>query len=283
MTAMARTAALESRKLKGEDVGVPVRKVRQDYSAVPRFWFRGNAFLTMFFTGFSATLPAGEDQFMHAVRLFQDKVTEPVLRAQVRAFIGQEAHHSFEHRALNAAVRQHGFDIDAIEQRMNARMEWMKSRFSDKELLAWTVTGEHITALMADYMINKHPELLDQVHPVMAKIWGWHAIEETEHKAVAFDVYDQLVGDRNLLRSMMARNTVMFLTLNTLEAVRLMRQSGEMRDIKMWIEAIGFLASMMRDIGPEYMDFYRKDFHPWQHDNRAALARARARFLGEQA
>jgi predicted metal-dependent hydrolase len=210
-------------------------------------------------------------------------VTEPVLRAQVRAFIGQEAHHSFEHRALNAAIRHHGFDVDAIEARMLKRMEWMKSRFSDKELLAWTVTGEHITALMADYMINKHPELLDQVDPVMAKIWGWHAIEETEHKAVAFDVYDQLVGDRNLLRSMMARNTVMFIVLNTIEAVRLMRSSGEARDIKMWIEAIGFLMSMMRDIGPEYMDFYRKDFHPWQHDNRAALARARARFLGETA
>jgi predicted metal-dependent hydrolase len=287
MTAMANVdgnplhANPVSRKLRGEDVGVPVRKVAQDYSRIPRHWFRNNAFLSMFFNGFSATLPAGEGQFMHAVRLFQDKITEPVLRAQIRAFIGQEAHHSREHDALNNALKAQGIDLDAIETRMTERMEMMRGKFTAKQLLAWTVCGEHITALMADYMINKHPELLDEADPTVAKIWAWHAIEETEHKAVAFDVYDQLVGDRNLLRRMMAVTTVMFLTLNTREALRLMRDDEQRKDLKMWLEASRFLFTMMKEIGPEYLDFYKQDFHPWQHDNRDALQRARAKYLGE--
>jgi predicted metal-dependent hydrolase len=30
---------------------------------------------------------------------------------------------------------------------------------------------------------------------------------------------------------------------------------------------------MMTRIIPEYLDFYRPDFHPWQHDNRHLIAR----------
>lgn len=269
-----------AKRLKGEDVGVPVRQLGQDYSKdIPDFWFFDNAFISMFFTGFSANLPEGEAQFIHSVRHFQDKITHPVLKAQVRAFIGQEAHHSKEHDALNSAMKKRGYRIDRIEKRMRKLNKLMRKYQSPQKQLAGTVAGEHITALMSDYLLNKHPEYFREMAPVMEKIWAWHAIEETEHKAVAFDVYDQLVGDRNLLRRTMAEITLVFFTLNTFQALSLLRQTGQMRNLKMWRQAGGFFTRMIRELGPEYLDFYKKGYHPWQHDNRAALQAAREKYL----
>ena len=284
---MTAVAAIDQAKKKsarkGEDVGVPVRRLGQDYNQdFPDFWFRDNAFLSMFFTGFSANLPEGEDQFIYSVRLFQKKITNPVLKAQVRAFIGQEAHHSKEHDALNSVMKKRGYPLDRAEKRMHKINKLMRKYQSPEKQLAETVCGEHITALVADYILRKRPEYLDEMAPVLAKMWAWHAIEETEHKAVAFDVYDQLVGDRNLLRRTMVEITLMFFSLNTYEAFNLMRKTGQMRNWKMWRESWRMLREMIRDVRAEYMDFYRKDFHPWQHDNREALYAAREKYLGEK-
>lgn len=274
----------KQKKLKGEDVGVPVRRLGQDYAGqIPDFWFFNNAFISMFFTGFSANLPEGEAQFIHSVRLFQEKITHPVLKAQVRAFIGQEAHHSKEHDALNNAMKKRGYRLDKIEKRMRRLNKLMRRFQSPQKQLAGTVAGEHITALMSDYLLSKRPEYFDEMHESMRNIWAWHAIEETEHKAVAFDVYDQLVGDRNLLRRTMAEITVIFLTLNTFQALGLMRRTGQMRNLKMWREAVGMLGKMGWELLPEYLDFYKKDYHPWQHDNRAMLEAARKKYLEQSA
>jgi len=277
-TATAQTAS--GAQLKGADVGVPVRKMQQEYSdAIPDFWFQDNAFLSMFFAGFSANLPEGEAQFIHSVRLFQDRISDPVLRAQVKAFIGQEAHHSREHNALNESLKSRGYRLDRIEALARKLNQLMRDYQSPEKQLAGTVAGEHITALMSDFFLNKHPEYLRQMAPVMEKIWAWHAIEETEHKAVAFDVYDQHVGDRNLLRRTMIEITIVFFSLNTAQAIALMHKSGQWTNWRMWREAVRFTRKMVRDLGRDYLDFYKKDYHPWQHDNSAALEWARRTYL----
>lgn len=282
MTALALQQKTATKKLKGADVGVPVRRLGQEYGDdIPEFWFKDNAFLTLFFTGFSANLPEGEAQFIHSVRLFQKKITDPVLQAQVRAFIGQEAHHSTEHDALNECMKRKGYPLHKIEQRMRTMNKWMQKYQSPAKQLAGTVCGEHITALMADFFLSKAPELFDDMAPEVGTIWAWHAIEETEHKGVAFDVYDQLVADRNLLRRTMVELTLFFFTLNTLQALAMMPRSGQMFNLKMWREAFSVFGKLGRSSFREYLDFYKKDYHPWQHDNRFALARAKKRFLGE--
>lgn len=284
MTVTAVTQERETQKRRGEDVGVPVRRLEQEYGDdIPDFWLRNNAYLSMYFTGFSAKLPEGEAQFIYSVRLFQDRITDPVLRSQVRAFIGQEAHHSREHDALNGAMKRRGYRLDKIERRMRRINKWMRKHQSPAKQLAGTVCGEHITALMADYFIAKRPDLLEELHPSMTRIWAWHAIEETEHKAVAFDVYGQLVGDRNLLRRTMLVFTLIFFTENAWDALAMTRRAGQLLNFRMWKQALGFLWRMMRELRSDYLDFYKKDYHPWQHDNRAALEAAKKRYFGDWA
>ncbi len=271
-------------RLRGRDVGVPVRRMGLPYDeTLPTYWFGDNAILTAFFAAFSATLPEGERQFIHSVRLFSDKITCPVLAAQVRGFMGQEAHHAKEHRALNNAMRARGFPIDQIESRIRELNTWMRHNLSPAQQLAFTVCAEHITAMMADWALSKQPEILEWVAPEARTIWAWHCIEETEHKAVAFDVYDQLVGDRKLLRRVMVRMSTLFVTFNTRNTLMILRRLD--RRIK-WRElqtGLRTIAKLVRLSASDYFDFYRADFHPWQHDNRIALAAAKFTYLGEAA
>src|SRR6202011_5293168 len=52
--------------------------------------------------------------------------------------------------------------------------------------LAVTVALEHYTAIMAENVFRDGS--LEQAHPTMRALLLWHAAEEIEHRAVAFDV-----------------------------------------------------------------------------------------------
>ncbi len=271
------------KKLKGEDVGIPVRKVRLTYGAeMPTLWFANNGFLTAYFAAFSAAFPEGEGQFIYSVRLFQDKITDPVLQAQVRAFIGQEAHHSQEHDRLNNTMIERGFPLQKVDNTFRWMNRLIRKYQSPADQLAGTVCGEHLTALMAHYALAQ-PEFLEMVAEPTRTTWAWHAIEELEHKAVAFDVYDQLVGDRKRLRQTMVFLTVIFVLMNTFQALRLMRHTGQLTNWKKWREAFGVLGHMWRASKADCLDFYKDDYHPWQHDSRELLKASKLKYLGEGA
>jgi len=267
-------------------VEIRVRKMGKDYADTPAYWYDNDPFLSLFFTAFSASLPDGEKQFIHAVRLFQDRVTDPALREEIRRFIGQEAHHAKEHDMLNRLMADKGFSIPRIEKRMRALFQWFRDNQSPEQQLANTVCAEHFTAMMADFMLSKSPEHLEKMHPTMRNLWAWHAIEEAEHKAVAFDVYKQEVDDVWLLRRTMVLLSVSIMAHTAYDAAVLMREAGELRNLKSWRRGVDFLFGrdgMFPSMAKEYFAFYRRDFHPWHNDNRAALAAARAKYLGEAA
>lgn len=274
-----RAVPAKKRRPQEADIGITVRRLGQTYDeSMPLYWLGNNAFLSMLFTGFSATLPEGEAQFIHSVRLFQDKVTDPLLRAQIRAFIGQEGHHSREHEALNNAFIQRGLRLDKIEKQIRDMNAWMQKHYSAEKQLAFTVCGEHLTALLSVLLLDKDPWFMKNMDEPLRTTWAWHAIEETEHKAVAFDVYDQLVGDRKLLKSCMVQLTFLFSILSTYHALTLLPRK-EWLNFKMWRESFTFLRRMVKLLREDYMDFYKPDYHPWQHDDGPAVERAKQQYV----
>ena len=87
-------------------IDIEVRRMDFEFKDnIPEFWYDNDPLLTLFLTALSATFPEGEKQFIQAVRNYQGEITDPVLMKQIRAFIGQEAHHSKEHDALNDLMK----------------------------------------------------------------------------------------------------------------------------------------------------------------------------------
>lgn len=263
-------------------------KVRQmDFALndIPEFWYDNDPFKTLLLSALSGGFPAGEHFFIHSIRHFQDQIKDPELRQAVRAFIGQEAHHSKEHAVLNDLMIKHGYSIDRIDRGVAFAMKWYKTYLSPARQLAHTAAVEHFTALMAEeYLFNT--DELDKMDSRLAPLWAWHAIEETEHKAVAFDVYKTTVNNEWIRVSQMAICTVMFLGFSTYDFMTLMRESGRQGDLKMWAKGINYYwgtKGIFRKMIPSYFKYYRKDFHPWQHNSQSMVDKLKAKYLGDKA
>jgi predicted metal-dependent hydrolase len=157
-----------------------------DLSSVPKHWLADNAAATAISNGINMLFPHGERFFVRSVHHYLDQIEDPELRAQVKAFFKQEGHHARKHDQLNDVIRGHGFAIDDFLARYQKLSSWIEARMPKKLNLAGTAASEHFTAILADGAFSKG--VLDELHPTMQELLSWHAAEEIEHKAVAFDV-----------------------------------------------------------------------------------------------
>jgi uncharacterized protein len=233
-----------------------------DMQPVPRHWHGGRRAITAFFDNLSIFFPAGERFFIASVAAHAKHA--PQLADEVRTFTGQEACHTREHLRYNQHLRDHGYPVDAMEARVQRILDRVKQRAPRRWQLAVTCALEHFTALLGR-MILGDERLLDGAHPEMAQLWRWHATEEWEHRAVAFDVY-QAAGGRWLERDfIMAAATIIFWGKVLEQQVRFMRADGILASPREWSALLRFLfvsPGALRRLIPPYLGYYRREFHP---------------------
>lgn len=243
--------------------------------ALPPYWHRDNVVSTTACEAMALVFPEGERFFVRSVRAWQHAVTDPTLREQVKAFIQQEAHHGAAHEATFEHLRVQGLPIDP----WLARYRWLAFRViepaSPKVLrLSTTVALEHLTATLG--LATLREGLLDGAHAEMADLLRWHAAEEIEHKAVAFEVL-QAVDGRYLVRvAGMVIGLSTFLWFWT-SAIRHLRRSDPERARRWAADRRALVESGVADtrwrLVRSALDYLRPDFHPDQVDD-AALAAA---------
>ncbi len=255
---------------------IPIRVRRMDYEIpeIPRYWYRGNPWITHFMNALSTTFPDGERFFIHAVRNYEKQITDPELQAQIRAFIGQEANHGKEHEAFNQAlIDQHQLPLEKKIGFMKKALAFAKKKYAPRDQLALTVGFEHFTAILANLMLTRTDEI-EGLDAMYGDMFMWHAVEETEHKGVAFDVLKAVDDDYWLRVRGMAQATFFFMLITLRMQYSLLKHDQQLGN---WRAALGFARFMLFKPGmltriiPEYLDFYRPGFHPWQHDNRALI------------
>ncbi len=255
-------------------VSIHVRELDQGPDEnTPRYWFGNDIFVTHFFNALSSTFPEGERFFIRSVRRYADQIDNGPLAREVTAFVGQEGRHSKAHDVHVALLVNQGYGVlRNINRIQRVVMTWLNDS-APRLSLALTTAIEHVTAVTA-HQILEHPDIwTDAMDPSMQRLWRWHAVEETEHKAVAFDVYQQADGSVWLRRLAMVDATFGFL------AEIFMRHSLMLikdRQFRPTVLLRGFTTLFGRDgfvraLLPHLMDFYRRDFHPWDHENRALL------------
>lgn len=173
------------------------RKMAFDMSQLQdKYFFRGNPILSTLMYALSASFPDGERFFIDSVRHYREAIDDPELLEQIRGFIGQEAHHSRIHDDFNKQAQSLGVAMDWIERRFKRRLDTGRRILSPAKQLAVTAALEHVTATLAQWTLES-PEAVkgDGDHSPLREMLVWHAMEEIEHKAVAFDVYRAAVND----------------------------------------------------------------------------------------
>ena len=246
-----------------------------------RHWVRGDANATAFFNALSAVFPHGETFMVRSMIPWAERVP-PSLGREVNAFIEQEAGHSREHVAMNKGLIDAGYDVEPLERKIKAFVRIFENA-SDMTKLTATMCIEHFTAIVAAEVLNT-PAHLDGADDELRELWLWHAVEEVEHKGVAYDVWIYATRDWNPVKRYAVRTvsmlavTLSFFVNRTLGQIELLRQDG-----------VGFFPALKgimhsgfgkggigRNVLGRWASFFRPTFHPWDHDDRLLLARGEA-------
>ncbi|WP_348767812.1 metal-dependent hydrolase [uncultured Salinisphaera sp.] len=243
-------------------------------------WHKHGPNVTQFMNAMSLLFPAGERMFIDAVRSYRDEIPDPDLKKAATAFIGQEAMHSREHIEYNELMEQAGLPAHKLDQFTWNLLDWIKQRSPKSLPLAATIALEHYTALMGD-MLLRYPEMMSGSQEDFERMWRWHALEEVEHKAVAYDVYEKCIGrgPRNWAERTFAMTLATALFWPVLlsfywqmtQADEKCRKEGWRGHLKMLNFTLG-KQGFIRRMVPEWLSYFQYSFHPWQQNNAHLLA-----------
>ncbi|HEX4862057.1 MAG TPA: metal-dependent hydrolase [Rhizomicrobium sp.] len=245
--------------------------------AAPRLWLGGDPIATAFFNALSASFPQGERFFMDSVRPYRGSA-DAKLAGQIAAFTTQEAVHSREHLVFNTRIAEDGFDFSRIDLYLKKRFDFGRKLPRLNQLCA-TIALEHFTAILAHAVLSDGRDLAG-APPEIRRMWQWHAIEEIEHKAVAFDTFLMATRRFSPLRRWWIRcvsmvlSTIMFLQFLWFGTREFFRHYGidNPRSRRALLRYLWIEPGLMRRAAPAYFAYYRPGFHPWRVDDRALIA-----------
>ena len=265
---------------------VPTRRISFEKSlqTVPKhFASEGDLIGSHLMASLSAVFPDGEDFFVRSVRHFRDAVTDPELKVQVSGFIGQEAVHGREHRAFNDHLDTLGYPVKRFERLTKRGLAIRERVLPATSNLAATAALEHFTATLAELILTD-PDARDMIgNPAVTELFLWHALEESEHKAVAFDVYKLSGGSERLRTFTMDLLTFGFIAGMTVQVIISLlgdRETYRRGRLRRSVHRVSRSPFVSKDLWRRLRDYNRADFHPDDYDTTELVATWRAELFG---
>lgn len=259
-------------------VKLTVRRLGVDLTqGFNRHWNGGDAFLTAYCNALSMSFPTGEQFFIDSVKAglkaLPDTPENAALAETAKSFIGQEATHRRLHTLYNAHLLQQGLH-NAWEPRTVKRIAKAHQDFfskSDKpylHMLAVTAAFEHYTAIFGDLTLEDLDgpgDLFAHAEEPLKTLWRWHAAEESEHKTLAFDLYQRLGGNHGWRLRWFTFVSVQF-TLDIIrQTVNNLWHDKTLHKPSTWWSAFKFTFGshgLVWRVAKPLLAYRRQDFHP---------------------
>jgi predicted metal-dependent hydrolase len=249
---------------------VPTRRVDFGLTHVRERHYMGGDLLQSHLVSLgSAVFPPGEEFFVRTVRRYRERIVDAELRSQVAGFIGQEAMHGREHRKHNEELRRLGYPTRFVERAARFGLGIVERTCPGHVQLAVTAALEHYTATLAAVMLTDPAARAAHTHEQTRRLYLWHALEETEHKAVAFDVFQHVSGNQRVRVRVMRILTVHMAVYTTLGLlISLMTDPAAWNPRRLWHSIRALRSSPFFDpaVGRQLRDYNRPDFHPDDHE-----------------
>ncbi|WP_420466462.1 metal-dependent hydrolase [Panacagrimonas sp.] len=266
--------ALENRSIGYDEVEARDLRFNLDKDSVPRFWMNGDPWSTHFFNSILAAVPDGERWVMQCVRRSLTRLQDEKVRKAGIAFIKQEHYHAREHDDMNNALIEQGVPLDVVERsfkRIRATLE----RLTPEDMhLSMMAAFEHFTATFAAVFID-NPDMLDDSDKKVAAMLYWHFVEETEHKSVTFDVFQDAVGSYPQRVAGMLIASAIFLPMVEGHMLYLLYKEKQLLNWRSMLKClklqIGPKGLLTRLFTGHYFPYYLPSFHPWDDDNRSQI------------
>lgn len=237
---------------------------------LPKHWFGESAFLSHVLNTFTVIFPAAERYFIRWAKKALPDVTDPKIKKDIQGFIGQETMHANQHEKLWDLLRSQGYNLEPVLWFVDTlAFNWLEKIVPDKFNYALVAGLEHFTAMFGEIYFE-NPEIMNEMHSEMRRLFEWHAAEEIQHKAVAFDQL-QAIDDNYFLRTGVMNVAVVGLYLLTFaNTFYFMAQDRSLFNPKEWL-IMGRLFFGKSDLASKtivkFLEYYRPDFHPWNNQN----------------
>lgn len=240
-------------------------------------WNRDSVVRSNLFNSLSVFLPAGEQFFVQTVRQNQARSAPAGATAEgeLTAFVMQESAHKKQHEIYNRRLETRCPSARGCGRYMEASWPIKRALMTGMSALAVTVVIEHMTTTIARIVLDRPGVLGGDTEYAM--LWRWHALEELEHKEVAFDFYRSLRGSGAFLKLVMAIVSIVFLLEYGWVYVRLMADERQLFRGSNWSELLKVCRSTScRRMVAEYLRFFGTRFSPSALDDSALVAAWRA-------
>ena len=266
---------------------VPVRRIElaPSFESVPKHFAKdGDLIASHFIATLSAVFPEGEKFFIRSVKHYRDQITDPVLKDQVAGFMGQESVHGREHGAFNEHLAQLGYPALRVDRLLRKGLEFRTKRVAAMANLASTAALEHFTATLAELVMRSEETREEMGHDAVRDLFLWHALEESEHKAVAFDVYRAVGGSERLRIITMKLVRYMFVVSTTVEMIisllgdRRTYRPGALR--QSWRQ-FRRQPIVSRAVWDQLKEYERRGFHPNDRPTHDLIEKWREQLFGE--
>jgi len=266
------------------------RNVELSYDANKNYSFYSeeNPVVTSLFVVLSAMFPPGEMFFIESIRNVRNQIKDEKLLEDIRAFIAQEAFHSREHKTLNNHLIHSNYpEVIEIEAKTKARLDKLR-KLSTVEQVAATVVMEHYTATLARLLLTD--QLIKRKTTQESRnLWEWHALEELEHKSVAFDVLNAIGGNSSKNRKLaLARVTKLIMPIMFEYWIKILKRKDIRFSLKQLkdgvylgfggVNRLGILSKAFVDM----LDVRDENFNPLHMQTEQLEAEFREKLFGQQ-
>jgi predicted metal-dependent hydrolase len=244
-----------------------------------------------YFASLSIFLTRGEDLVIDTARYHRDFITDPLLKQRVTSLIGQEAIHSKMHEELNEAYLIRDLPVKLFRTWAGWAFEYGFERLPQPMKLSLMAGIEHFTAVLAEYMMNHEEIFFRSQDEKQRAIWMWHMLEESEHKDIAFDVFQEL-SNNYLLRIagfFPALITILVLISAASFLVPFYRNPKNLISLRYWSEIpynfrliFGLKDGVYGSSFKHIFDYLRPNFHPNDHDTSEFLEYYKEKLLNPE-
>jgi len=239
-------------------------------------YYRDGELASAYASAMSIFLTFGEELVIETARHHRDFITDPVLKQRVTALIGQEAIHSKIHNDFNETLKDYRYPVSFYRFLAEHVFKYGFGQFPQPLKLSLMAGIEHFTAVFAEFAM-KHEDLLwsTQAEEKTISMWLWHFMEESEHKDVAFDVFQTLSGNYSLriFGFLFSAFTIMGLVPLGAFGIPLLRKPSNAISSTYWKDVVrsvyilcntkdGIFGSTIGHVS----EYLRPDFHPNDHD-----------------
>jgi uncharacterized protein len=239
-------------------------------ASIPQYWYRGDAYKSRYVDAVQLSFPDGERYFITCVRAFRDQITDPALQVAVRDFTRQEGQHGMVHTRYNKLLETQGLPVDALLDQIKALIARRMRIYSPQFNLALTAAAEHFTAMLAEAFFAK-AATTEGMNSSMRAMLAWHAIEEMEHKSVAYDVMQKVAGVGYRLRVLAMLFAIKeFLAFTYRVSSKFLEADGYNKRQRFWmhVKHLGWLHGPRKGIygslTGRLLVYFKPGFHPTQ-------------------